>query len=165
MVMDEIRNQFKNQSLATLVASSIQVVGGRVFPDQPAITDLESFKAVVQSWQGVHVPTYGQPIPASGAAEALTGAGVLSTATGNVVKRVHAIVLKNTGDSAPIVVGITQAGVSLIALPDGGVVIPSGSIVIDGPFFVDVNTPISITVTSGTAGELSTSAVVHNVVQ
>ena len=163
--MDEIRNQFKNQSLATLVASSIQIVGGRVFPDQPAITDLESFKAVVQSWQGVHVPTYGQPIPASGAAEALTGAGVLCEATGNVVKRVHAIVLKNSGDSAPIVTGVTQGGVSLIALPDGGVVVPSGSLVIAGPFFVDVNTPISVTVTSGTAGELSSSAVVHNVVQ
>lgn len=163
--MDEIRNQFKNQTLASLVASSLQVVGGRVFPDSPSIEGLDSFKAVVQSWQGVHVPTYGQPIPTTGEAETLTGTGVFIDASGNAVKRVHAITLKNSGEAAPIVVGLTQAGVSLIALPDGGVITPAGTIIISGPFFVDASTPISVSVTSGTPTDLITAAVVHKVVQ
>ena len=166
--MDEIRNQFKSQTLASLVASSIQTVGGRVFPDAPAITDLEAFKAVVESWRGVHVPTYGQPIPQSGGTVSVTGAETVVSATGNQVKRVQAIVLKNAGDSAPIVTSLTQGTsppVSLITLPDGGVCPPESSIIINGPFYVDEDTPIIVGVSSGTAGDLTSSAVVHNVVQ
>jgi len=166
--MDEIRNQFKNQTLASLVAASIQTVGGRVFPDAPAVTDLEAFKAVVESWRGVHVPTYGQPIPQSGATVEITGPDTIISASGNQVKRVNAITLKNAGDTAPVVVSLTQGTsppVSLIALPDGGVCPPQSSIVINGPFFVDENTPIIVGVTSGTSSDLTSSAVAHNVVQ
>lgn len=166
--MDEIRNQFKSQTLASLVASSIQTVGGRVFPDAPAVTDLEAFKAVVESWRGVHVPTYGQPIPQSGSTVQTTGADTLISATGNQVKRINAITLKNSGDSAPIVTTLTQGTsppVSLIALPDGGTCPPQSTIIINGPFYVDENTPIIVGVSSGTAGDLTSSAVVHNVVQ
>jgi len=166
--MDEIRNQFKSQTLASLVASSIQTVGGRVFPDAPAVTDLEAFKAVVESWRGVHVPTYGQPIPQSGSTVNVTGPDTIVLASGNEVKRVHAITLKNAGDSAPITVSLTQGTsppVTLISLPDGGVCPPQSTIIIERPFYVDENTPIAVGVSSGTAGDLTSSAVVHNVVQ
>jgi hypothetical protein len=168
MTPDEIRSQFKSQNLDTLKPSGILQVGGPVFPDQPAIIDLNAFKSVVQSWQGVHAPAYGQPIPTTGATVSVSGAETVVSATGNQVKRVEYILLANGGGSdaltGTVTIG-TSPPISLHSLPDGAQVPPNSTIKIDGPFFVDVNLPISVDVSAGTVSDLTTSALVTNIVQ
>ena len=65
---DELRNLLKSQNISTLKPVNIKAVGGAVFPDVPAADDLNDFDQIVNAWQQVHVPTYGQPIPGTGAA-------------------------------------------------------------------------------------------------
>ncbi len=166
--MDEIRSQFKSQNLNALKPNGILQVGGPVFPDQPAIMDLNSFKSVVQSWQGVHAPAFGQPIPTTGETVSVSGAETVVSATGNQVKRVAYILLANAGGSDPIVATVTigtSPPISLHTLPDGAQIPPTATIKIDGPFFVDANLPIAVGVSSGSAGDLTTSALVNNIVQ
>ena len=61
----ELRNQLKSQSLDDLEPTSIKQVGGVVFPDRRAKFDLDDFKAVIESFRSVHLPTYGHIIPSS----------------------------------------------------------------------------------------------------
>lgn len=155
--MDEIRNQFKSQTLDTLEAGSIQTVGGRVFPDAPATTDLEAFKAVVQSWQGVHAPTYAQPIAGSNAITAGTGQGaVLSASTDNEVYRIDSIFLNNAG-AAPITAYLKIGACPINSSMDShnnAVLQPAGNAMVMGPFFMDSQTALTVAVTDGTAGDL-----------
>jgi hypothetical protein len=155
--MDEIRNQFKSQSLDVLAASSIQTVGGRVFPDAPAVDDLLAFKAVVESWQGVHTPTYAQPIAGTNAVTEGTGQGAMLTATNdNEVYRIDSIFLNNTG-GAPIT-AVVRLGTAPINTRMNGmnnqVIQPSENALIMGPFFMDSITSLGAVVTDGTAGDL-----------
>jgi len=76
--LTQIRNQLKSQDLSTLSASSIETVGGRVFPDNAAVPDLRALVEVLDAYRAVHVPTYGQPIPKTGDA-ATTTASALNT--------------------------------------------------------------------------------------
>ena len=164
MRLDEIRNQFKNQSLNVLVPSSIKAVGGRVFPDQPAVVDLEAFKSVVQSWQGVHVPTYGDAIIAgTGGVVSQGGAGELLQATANQVYRVQSIHLSNAG-GAPIVAEVTLGGAPVTSTTTG-IIGPTESTLILGPFFADLNLQLAVSVVSGTASDLSTKVVYGLAVQ
>ena len=155
--MDEIRNQFKSQSLDTLASKSIQTVGGRVFPDVPAVDDLLAFKAVVESWQGVHLPTYGQPIAGSNAVAEGTGQGtMLQAANDNEVYRIDSVFLNNTG-AAPIT-AVVRLGTAPINTKmdsmNNQVIQPAGNVLIMGPFFMDSITALGAVVTDGTAGDL-----------
>lgn len=155
--MDEIRNQFKSQTLDSLVAGSIQTVGGRVYPDAPATTDLDAFKAVVQSWQGVHVPTYGQPIPGTNSVTQGMGQGaVLAADTDNEVYRIDSIFLNNAG-GAPLTAYMKLAACPINASMDGmnnAVLQPMGNALIMGPFFMDSQTALTVAVTDGNANDL-----------
>jgi hypothetical protein len=155
--MGEIRNQFKSQSLDSLAAKSIQTVGGRVFPDAPSVEDLLAFKAVVESWQGVHLPTYGQPIAGSNAVAEGTGQGtMLQAANDNEVYRIDSIFLNNSG-GAPLtaVVRLGTAPInSTMDSMNNQVLQPAGNALIMGPFFMDSITSLGVLVTDGTAADL-----------
>jgi hypothetical protein len=168
MFMDEIRNQFKSQTLNTLKASSINTVGGRVFPDAPAITDLEAFKAVVQSWQGVHAPTYGQPIAGTNAVVQGTGQGnILELTNDNEVVRIDAVHINNLG-AAPLTAYIRIGDCPINSSMDSfnnAVLQPNGNAIIVGPFFMDSTDALNAVVTDGTANDLEWSLKYSKVVQ
>ncbi len=168
MTMDEIRNQFKSQTLNSLKASSINTVGGRVFPDAPAITDLEAFKAVVQSWQGVHAPTYGQPIAGTNAVIQGGGQGdILELTDDNEVVRIDAIHINNTG-VAPLTAYIRIGDCPLNSSMDSfnnATLQANGNAIIVGPFFMDSTDALNSVVTDGTANDLQWTVKYSKVVQ
>ena len=167
--MDEIRNQFKSQTLNTLNASSINTVGGRVFPDAPAITDLEAFKAVVQSWQGVHAPTYAQPIAGTNAVVQGTDRGILlAISDANEMIRIDAVHIANVGGSASLTAYIRLGNCPINSSMDShnnAVLQPNGNAIIYGPFFMDSNTPLDAVVVDGDRADLEWSVKYSKVVQ
>tara|TARA_R110002096_G_C14565830_1_gene720233 strand:- start:1071 stop:1571 length:501 start_codon:yes stop_codon:yes gene_type:complete len=62
----ELRNQLKSQNLDTVLPTAFKQVGGAVFPDITAKADLKDFEQIINSYRGVHSPTFGVPIPVSG---------------------------------------------------------------------------------------------------
>jgi len=104
----EIRNQFKSQDLATLSAASINTVGGRIFPDDAAVPDLQALVAILDAWRSVHVPTYGAPIPGTG------DTAVHQFELPNTIETVYA---PATGEVASVqMITVQNAGVGTIVL-------------------------------------------------
>ena len=102
--MDEsqIANQFNSQSLADLLTSSINTVGGRVFPDQLAMAGLMQFVSVIESWRGTHAATYGNALPDTGTAYTANPSDLGSPTdiiapTNNEVVFVNALDVENAG--------------------------------------------------------------------
>ena len=153
--MDEIRNQFKSQSLDSLAAASIQTVGGRVFPDAPAVDDLLAFKAVVDSWQGVHAPTYAQPIAGTNDVAMGTNQGTMLQATNdNEVYRIDSIFLNNSGGSdLTVAVRLGLAPINSDSMGNADIR-PDKNALIMGPFFMDSVTSLGVVVTAGNAVDL-----------
>jgi len=75
----ELRNILKDINLSTITATNLKDIGGAVFADLTAKRDLEDLGKIVNAWQNVHVPAFGQPIPQTG-----TLASVLSENDVNV---------------------------------------------------------------------------------
>jgi len=75
----ELRNILKDINLSTITAANLKDIGGAVFADLTAKRDLEDLGKIVNAWQNVHVPAFGQPIPQTG-----TLASVLSEENENV---------------------------------------------------------------------------------
>ena len=46
--MDEVRNQLKSQNFATVSPTAFGEVGGRVFPDNPSIADVNDLIEIVK---------------------------------------------------------------------------------------------------------------------
>ena len=55
--MSEIRNQLKSQSIDSLLPTSIEAVGGRIFPDSTSLDGQLDFSQIIQLWQSVHSPS------------------------------------------------------------------------------------------------------------
>lgn len=64
--MGTIRDQLQTLTGADLLASQISDAGGKAFVSMNATKTQLDLTEVVQFWQSIHVPTYGQPIPSSG---------------------------------------------------------------------------------------------------
>jgi len=62
----ELRNILKDINLSTITATNLKDIGGAVFADLTAKRDLEDLGKIVNAWQNVHVPAFGQPIPQTG---------------------------------------------------------------------------------------------------
>ena len=161
--MGEIRNQLKSQSLAAVLPSAFSAVGGRVFPDEPSLEDQLDLRQIVNAWAAVHAPNYGQPIPQTGGTASTDGAGEVLEPNTNEVYRINYIALQNAG-GAPIE-AVPQIGGVPIASTAGSTVGPGETQIIMGPFMVDKLLPIAVAVTSGTAGDLTTTAVFIKVAQ
>lgn len=156
--MGEIRNQLKSQSLAALLPTSIEQVGGAIFPDTGTIGDQMDLTQIIQAYSSVHSPTYGSPIGSTGATNSVSGAETLLSMTKAQVAKVETIQFTNGGGAAPILVGLTLGGVALPMDSNGATSVacgPSESIARTFDIHVDVNTPLVVVVASGTASDLT----------
>ena len=153
--MSEIRNQLKNQSFAAVIPSSFEVVGGRVFPDEPSVNDQLVLSQIVKTWQAAHTPTYGTPIGGSSSVTTATGAGSEASVTvlealKSEVYRIQAVSIANGGSGGPVVCSVSLGGVPLIA---ANVTDPASAapVALSLPVFVDSASSLSFKVLSGTA--------------
>jgi hypothetical protein len=156
--MTEIRNQLKSQSLGDVAPSSLLQVGGAIFPDDAAVTNMLDFQQIVKAFQAVHSLAYGQPIAGTNAVGQGTGQGaMLSTSNDNEVYRIDSIFLNNSGGAAPITAILKLGDAPINSTMDSmnnAVLQPTGNAITMGPFFMDSNTPLTVTVIDGTASEL-----------
>lgn len=150
----EIRQQLRNQSLGDTLATTINTVGGRVFPDDLAVIDLNALNQIVSSWQSTHVQTYGEVLPNSGAiAEGIADGGGLSVAD-NEVLEVVAISCANAGvGPLEITIGIGDLIVYAGAVPPTG--LSSSEIGAVFPMTLSKGLSLKFVVTSGTAADFS----------
>lgn len=151
----EIRNQLKNQSIKDVDPAAFEQVGGSVFPDAPSIHDQMALSQIVSAWSASHSPTYGSPIGRSSLSTTGTGQGGeatvnVLTATKSQVYRVQAIAIQNAGGAAPVVAKVSIGDVPLVMDLTGApsTITPMQLTV---PVFVDLNSPLSFAVLSGTA--------------
>jgi hypothetical protein len=159
-----IQNQLKSQSLDTVNPSAFKQVGGVIFPDQTANMDMAKLSSIVEAFQSVHSPNYGQPIPQSSTVSDLVGNGTLLVVTGNQVNLVSAITCRNEGGAAPIIVRL-QVGTMIVAQVE---VNPNSvqSLVQTCPtFYLDSLNDLTVLVTSGTVTDLTTTALSMRVCQ
>ena len=152
--MGEIRNQLKNQSIEAVDPVAFETVGGRVFPDEPSISDQQALAQIVSTWQAAHAPTYGQPIGQSSQTVSAAGQGGeaevdVITATKSQVWKVQSIAMSNAGSNlivAKILIGGCPIVMDFRANPNGTGVFP-----ITNALYVDLNSPLKFAVLSGTA--------------
>lgn len=156
--MSEVRNQLKSQDLATLEATSLSTVGGRVFPDNAAVPDLRALVDIAKAWGATHAPANGGPI---GGTDSTTthqlqtdSVEAVFTPTGKQLARVVAVQVSNSGGApmtAQLFVGGVNTGVQEINInpsEDAGFLLESNIIV--GP-----STPLGVKLTSGSASDAS----------
>lgn len=156
--MSEIRNQLKSQSLGTVAPSSLLQVGGEIFPDDAAVSNMLDFQQIVEAFRAVHQPSFGSPIAGSNAVAEGTGQGaVLSTSNDNEVYRIDSIFLNNSGGAAPITAILKLGNAPINSTMDSmnnAVLQPTGNAITMGPFFMDSNTALTIAVTDGAEADL-----------
>ena len=153
--MTEIRQQLRNQSLEDLLTTSINSVGGRIFPDDLAVIDMDALNQIVSTWQSTHVPAYGQVLPNSGSLlEGIADGGGFEPSDNEVVD-VVAIDAANAGAS-PIEFTIPIGDLAIIntAIPPNGGVTSSelGALF---PMTLTKGLAIKFTVTNGTPADFT----------
>jgi len=150
----EIRQQLRNNTLGDTLATTINTVGGRVFPDDLAVIDLDALNQIVGSWQSTHVQTYGEVLPNSGAiAEGIADGGGVSP-NDNEVMEIVAISCANSG-GAPVSVDVKIGDLVLIAIavpPTGTTSSELGAIF---PITLSKGLTLKFSVTSGTGADFS----------
>lgn len=159
----EIRNQLKNQSFDDVLPSALKQVGGVVFPDNPSVDDQIAFAQIVNAWQAVHTPTYGQPIPNSGSVKTVTGSGEALNPGDNEVYRIEYIAMTNSGGAPADVLPLCNS--IPMCSSDVSTIQPNSTTVVKGPFFVDKLLPLSVAITSGTATDIATSFITIKISQ
>jgi len=163
MKQDELSNQLKNQNLGAVSPAAFLQVGAPVFPDDTTTTPLHAFQAIVSAYQAVHLPSFGQPIPQTGAVVSVDGAENILVPEKAEVCHVQYISLTNGGGAAPIVASITLGGMA-IGLDSGAsysaetTIPPSTTFSFPVSIDADLNLPLAVSVSSGTASDLTTKA-------
>jgi len=162
--MKELRNQLKSQDLSSLLPSSIEQVGGSVFPDDPSAVDLLAFDSIINAWRKVHVPSYGSPLANSGQIVSVVGNEDLLSPLNNEVYAIKFVSFTNAGGAAPVVVQLTAGGfpiqldgqqnLNTLAIP------PSSTLTLAFDFSIGKNLALAPVVSSGTASDLTTKALV-----
>lgn len=108
--MDEVRNQLKSQNLSTVSPTAFGEVGGRVFPDNPSIEDINALIQIVRGWRAVHLPSLGSPIPRSSTITNQTGNGSILSPDSNEVFNVQALAFSNVDVGPQVIIAqITNA--------------------------------------------------------
>ena len=153
--MTEIRNQLKSQDLNTLEASSLNTVGGRVFPDAAAVPSLRDLVSVTDAWRATHATAYGGPIGGTDAVEThqmqTDNVEAIYTPTGKQLARVIAVQVAN-GGGAPMTANLLVGGV---VVTTGLTINPSesGGFDIDQPLICGPSTALQVHLTSGSASD------------
>jgi len=159
-----IQNQLKSQSLDTVKPAAFKQVGGVIFPDSTANMDMAKLSAIVEAFQSVHSPNYGQPIPQTSSLSTQSGSETLLSLTGNEVALIQGVTMVNAG-GAPIIahVKVGSAVIGVIAVD------PASTLVLSpvhmSSFYLDSLNDLSVAVTSGTASDLTTTALSMRVCQ
>lgn len=158
--MTEVRNQLKSQDLATLEASSLSTVGGRVFPDSAAVPSLRDLVSVVDAWRATHSTAYGGPIGGTDAtvthAMQTDNVEAIFTPTGKQLAHIVAVQVAN-GGGQPMTADLLIGGVIVAS---GLAINPaeSGGFDIDAPLYVGPSTPLQVHITSGTVSDATAKA-------
>ncbi len=147
MSAQEIQNQLKSQDLQTVSPSAFAQVGNPIFPDSSTVEGLQVLRHVVLSWASVHAPTYGHPIPQSGAVETVTGtSGTLLSLDNNATALIQRIECESVGGS---IVTISVGG---LVQTEFAVAPATASNALDGKqlFTIDTNQDLTFTATETT---------------
>lgn len=114
--MSDLRNLLKGQSITATSADNLATIGGRVYLDGSAVAALNDLARIVSSWRGVHVPTYGAPIPGTGNVQSLEASApntwddvVVPTGQQVVAVQFAGIFNGDPGVAATVDVAITDA--------------------------------------------------------
>ena len=102
--MDEVRNQLKSQNFSTVSPTAFQEVGGRVFPDNPSIADVNDLIQIVKGWRAVHLPSLGSPISKSATITSQTGNGDILQPTNAQVMRVQTVAFSNINTVPQVII-------------------------------------------------------------
>ena len=150
----EIRQQLRNQSLEDLLTTSINTVGGRIFPDDLAVIDMDALNQIVNTWRSTHVSAYGQVLPNSGSiVEGIADGGGVSPDDNEVMDIVAASIAN--GGVAPIDVEIKLGDLVLMTAN----VPPSETVASNDlglfPMTLSKNLALKFSVTSGTPSDFS----------
>lgn len=112
--MSDVRNQLKSQDLATLDATSLNTVGGRIFPDNAAVPAVNALVSVADGWRATHAVAYGGPIGGTDDVEThqmqSDSVEAVYTPTGKQLARVIAVQVAN-GGGAPMTAQLFVGGV------------------------------------------------------
>lgn len=165
--MSQIRNLLKSQTLDDLKPDGLKFSGKNVFPDSAAILSLEDLVSITKSWQAVHAPTYGQPIPQTfnEAQATVTDNDAPSdvlVGTGNVTYKVEAIQITNGGSST--LAGYISLGTTKVATYSAGAS-EVNTITLPYPLTIGHPQALTVTNTSGTAGDMICQAAYYEIVQ
>jgi len=159
--MSELGNQLNSQDLDTVLASTFNTVGGRVFPDLRSETGLLDFIAVVNAWRATHAQAYGAVISDTGTAYSVSPSSTdspvdLVAAQNNEVIVVNAISVTNAGGAAPITYQL-KLGDTILAVGDA---VPADSTAVALQYAISVSKgqTLTVTATSGTATDLTAHA-------
>ena len=159
--MSQIGNQLKSQTLDTVVSTTFNTVGGRVFPDLSAEKGLLEFIAIVDSWRATHAQAFGAPLPNAGVGFSVSTSSTdspvdLVAAVDNQVVRINAISTTNAGGGAPVGFEIHLGDTLLIS----GASTPSSTeaVALNVPIYVSKGQTLTLTATSGTASDLTAKA-------
>jgi len=152
----EFQNLIKTKSIGSITPSQILDAGSNIFFDVQTSQDINAINNAIPAYSNIHAPFFGQPIPLSGAVGSVDGSETLLAPSSNEVRRVIAIDATNTGGGAPIVFDITLGG---MIISFGNICAPATTvnIISDANIFASKNLPLAVSVTSGTAGELTSS--------
>ena len=158
-----VQNQLKSQSLDTVKPSAFKQVGGVIFPDSTANMDMSKLSAIVEAFQSVHSPNYGQPIPQT--SEVSTGVGnkTLLELEGNEVALVSAITCVNAS-AAPTNIQIKVGSMVVVeqAIAPG---VANRILTNMPPLYIDSLNDLTVAIVSGEATALTTTALSMRVCQ
>ena len=157
-----IQNQLKSQSLEAVDPSAFKQVGGVIFPDSTANMDMARLASIVEAFQAVHSPNFGQPVPQTGDNPSVVGSENLLVLTGNQVSLVQFISITNSG-GAPVEVSIQLGGTTILSVSVGPTSTEANTNL--GAFYVDSKLSLAVAVDSGTASGVTTTAVTMRVCQ
>jgi hypothetical protein len=150
-------------SIDSITPQQILAAGSPVFLDINTNADISSINKLIQSYARIHTPTYGQPIPMSGSISSIDGAGTVLAPSSNEMRKIIRINVVNAG-GVPVVGTITLGGMVVA----GFAADPTSTTIIEQQsqnLFASKNLPLAVTVTSGTASDLTTNVASLLVVQ
>jgi len=153
----------QSKSIATITPHQILDAGEPVFFDVMTSADIASINRLIQSYSRIHAPTYGQPIPLSGLISSTVGAGEVLEPAANEIRKIFAGSVTNAGGGAPVVGSLALGGMEIATF----VANPSSTttVSLQAGLFASFNLPVTVSVSSGDASDLTTSIASLLVVQ
>jgi hypothetical protein len=155
MEYNRVRDNLKTLTAETVISTQILDASKPIFLSLEAIPDQKSANAIVQFWQSVHAPTYGNTIPNTGVQQEGLSDGDGIEPADNEVIAILAVALANTG-GAPIEVSVKLGDLPLIttAVAPGGTTTSSelGAIF---PINLSKGNALKFEVVTGTGSDLN----------